>query len=641
MEQCWENWTTDQVAEWLRSKSLGHLVDSFYEIKITGDHLPRIDDDFLKTYLKVSIPSERNLILESLQLLPNMKTCANNHVPTSPLDPQSPIAAGKRPPPKPNTELEAQALIHSPDNLHSGWIIKQGGRIRTWRRRYMILHKGCLYYFENEKSQKQKGSLALPGYVLTEYNDIKDYPNCCIKLAHKNPNKRVYYICTSSQREKERWIESIQKELDLYKEENLLGQAIYGSISLEFVEAQKSEGASDEDNDDDDVNPINITFPRLTNLRDRPPDHSRSASTKAPKTELSSNFPPQDLKIIHASTMKPKIMLTSHPTGYTQPSPNSSPLSFPSQPSISSLNSAPLRHAPESPLSNSPHSPLSPTNKPDMTEDDYLIITPGSTQVTNGIAQRELPSVPERIHLPSSRPLPTPPSELSARSFPSSLSLDNLNSADRRISAPTLFKNNSQQSFPEVMHKQSLPSYPSAQMIGPKVPKGAYEDVETMDDFSQLSKTFANTLNDVASPKSFKESPTHPLPSLYENHQCDEDDGDAYISPIIEVLPEGCIQSGFTREKAEHVLTGMNHDGMYLIRNSSEENISMVLTVWCKDRCKHYKVFKHEKGYCLHRGSYFFTLEELIRQYRVSPLPRSNYILKVPYNLHSTKSRFT
>ena len=627
MEQDWRNWTTEQVAEWLKSKGLSHLVDSFYKIKITGDHLSRIDDIFLKTYLKVSLPAERGLILESIQLLPNMTSGLNNNVPTSPLDLQSPTVMGKRPPPKPNTELEAQALINSPHNLHSGWITKQGGRIRTWKRRYMVLHKGCLYYFENEKSQKQKGSLSLPGYVITEYNELKDYPNCCIKLAHKNPNKRVYFICTSSQHEKERWVEFIQNELDLYKEENLLGQAIYGSVGIEAGETQNCEGASDGDNDDDDINLSNIPLPRPVNSRDRAHDHFRSASTKAPKIEPCSTFSGQDFQMPHANTMKPRITLTNHLSSNALTSPVSSPLNFPGSSPLS-LNSAPASAFPESPLS-----PNSPTIQPDVTEDDYLVLQPNTSPVSNGNTQREAPFLPNRIPLPTTRPLPNLPAEESARSIPSSLSLENIMHADRRISAPTLFKNNSQQSLLEVGHKKSVHS------LGSKELKGTYEDLEGMEDFSELSKTFANTLNDVTPSKSFKESPTHPLPSLYENAQCDEDEGSAYISPIIEVLPEGCIQSGFTREKSELVLTSINHDGMYLIRNSSEENISMVLTVWCKDRCKHYKVFKHEKGYCLHRGSYFSSLEELIRQYRVSPLPRSNYILKVPYNLHSSKSR--
>lgn len=28
-----------------------------------------------------------------------------------------------------------------------GWLIKQGGRIPTWKKRYFILTDNCLYYF--------------------------------------------------------------------------------------------------------------------------------------------------------------------------------------------------------------------------------------------------------------------------------------------------------------------------------------------------------------------------------------------------------------------------------------------------------------------------------------------------------------
>ncbi|KAI6655896.1 SH3 domain-binding protein 2-like [Oopsacas minuta] len=613
MDENWENWTSGQVVDWLTKMNLGHLAESFYDLKITGDHLAKIDDEFLKTYLKVSSQSERTKILENLTYLPNMNNMNGAHKnfvtgPKSPTESEYSTITGKRPPPKPNTDLEAQALINSPDNAHSGWIIKQGGRIRTWRRRYMVLHIGCLYYFENEKSQKQKGSLSLPGYVLTEYHDFKDYPNCCIKLAHKNPNKRVYYVCTSSQREKEKWIECIQKELDLYKEENLLGQAVYGAMHEEPNGIGKSlsfnEGLSDEDYDnDDDISPIALAS-RGSNSKISE-SQTRANSAKLLKMDKSSfnNLPlPQ-----HSNTMKSKISLSS---SHSNTLPYTTTITSPLLPSThNSLNSFPNGHG---------HLSL---DGPDVTEDDYLVLTPGSCLPSNDYTQRELPTVPERLPSPSTRPLPTlPPVERSVDSMPSSRSMDNI-SFDRRISA-LFIKNNSQGPFTDVP---------------PKTDPKSYVDVENeVEDFSQLSKTFVNTINigNTALPAS------HTLSSTYEV-QCVENDSGAYISPLVEVLPDGCIQSEFTREKSEFVLASINHDGMYLIRKSSEENISMVLTVWCRDKCKHYKIFKHEKGYCLHRGSYFSSLEELIRQYRVSSLPRSNYILKVPYNICSSKSRVT
>ena len=616
MEQDWEKWTSENVVEWLTSKKLSHLGESFYKIKVTGEHLARMDDSFLKTYLNVSSQTERNTILQSISHFPNISS--KNFVHSSPISPLGKNYAeisGKRPPPKPKTDLEAQALINSPENLHSGWIIKQGGRIRTWRRRYMILHTGCLYYFENEKSQKQKGSMSLPGYVLTEYHELKDYPNCCIKLAHKNPNKRVYFICTSSQREKEKWIESIQKEIDLYKEENLLGQAIYGAMVDEPNSDGKSlslnEAHSDEDNDDDDVSPVNITLPR--NFSQKPSqDQPRFYTAKLTKPDhFAAHI--SDHKIVHANTMKPKITLT-----------NSSSCEFSHSTMISPT---PQSHSPFPGLATHSPEPLTSPGSvapPDLTEDQYLVIFHGNPAPTNGLAQRELPSVPERLPPTSVRPLPTVPSrDIPIHSFPSSLSSEHLHNNDRRVSAPTL-ANTSRNSVSDLPVKP-LPNKP--QEIK------SYVDVEgDLEDFSQLSNTFVNTLKGVSAP------PAQPLPSLYDGMQCNDDNGDAYVVSVIEVLPDACIQSGFTREKAESVLANINHDGMYLIRSSSEENISMVLTVWCKDKCKHYKIFKLEKGYCLHRGTYFSSLEELIRQYRVSTLPKSNYTLKVPYNILSSKT---
>jgi hypothetical protein len=34
------------------------------------------------------------------------------------------------------------------DPIREGWLWKQGGRYKTWKRRWFILNDGCLYYFE-------------------------------------------------------------------------------------------------------------------------------------------------------------------------------------------------------------------------------------------------------------------------------------------------------------------------------------------------------------------------------------------------------------------------------------------------------------------------------------------------------------
>eukprot|EP00298_Acanthocystis_sp_HF-20_P009171 c1814_g1_i1.p1 GENE.c1814_g1_i1~~c1814_g1_i1.p1 ORF type:complete len:357 (-),score=126.54 c1814_g1_i1:47-1117(-) len=42
-----------------------------------------------------------------------------------------------------------------------GWLIKEGGRIKTKRKRWFILKDGCLYYFESPEHNEPKGIVAL------------------------------------------------------------------------------------------------------------------------------------------------------------------------------------------------------------------------------------------------------------------------------------------------------------------------------------------------------------------------------------------------------------------------------------------------------------------------------------------------
>jgi Sec7-like guanine-nucleotide exchange factor len=35
-----------------------------------------------------------------------------------------------------------------------GWCRKQGGRVKTWKKRYMVLKDNCLYYFKKETVRK-------------------------------------------------------------------------------------------------------------------------------------------------------------------------------------------------------------------------------------------------------------------------------------------------------------------------------------------------------------------------------------------------------------------------------------------------------------------------------------------------------
>jgi len=47
-----------------------------------------------------------------------------------------------------------------------GWLIKQGGRIKTWRRRYFVLKDFCFFYFKDSKDEEPCGVIPLENVVV-------------------------------------------------------------------------------------------------------------------------------------------------------------------------------------------------------------------------------------------------------------------------------------------------------------------------------------------------------------------------------------------------------------------------------------------------------------------------------------------
>lgn len=49
-----------------------------------------------------------------------------------------------------------------------GWLTKEGGAHKTWKRRWFRLCNGCLYYFEGEESVQPKGTIPLENLLVRE-----------------------------------------------------------------------------------------------------------------------------------------------------------------------------------------------------------------------------------------------------------------------------------------------------------------------------------------------------------------------------------------------------------------------------------------------------------------------------------------
>ncbi|XP_028671071.1 cytohesin-4-like isoform X2 [Erpetoichthys calabaricus] len=111
-----------------------------------------------------------------------------------------------------------------------GWLMKLGGQIKTWKRRWFILTDSCLYYFEYTTDKEPRGIIPLENLCVREV----DYPRKQNCLELYNPNNKVqkikacktetdgrvvegkhqsYKICASSAEERDEWIKSIRASI--------------------------------------------------------------------------------------------------------------------------------------------------------------------------------------------------------------------------------------------------------------------------------------------------------------------------------------------------------------------------------------------------------------------------------------------
>ncbi|TKC53742.1 hypothetical protein EI555_018490, partial [Monodon monoceros] len=125
-------------------------------------------------------------------------------------------------------EDDGNDLTHTffnPDR--EGWLLKLGGRVKTWKRRWFILTDNCLYYFEYTTDKEPRGIIPLENLSIREVDDPRK-PNCFELYIRNNKgqlikackteadgrvvegNHMVYRISAPTQEEKDEWIKSIQ-----------------------------------------------------------------------------------------------------------------------------------------------------------------------------------------------------------------------------------------------------------------------------------------------------------------------------------------------------------------------------------------------------------------------------------------------
>lgn len=115
-----------------------------------------------------------------------------------------------------------------------GWLWKQGGRYRGWKRRWFILNDKCLYYFEYTTDKEPRGIIPLENVEVRELPDTRtSKPNTfelysalgageVIKACKTDADGKViegrhtyYRMSASTKEEKDHWVKSIRQSISV------------------------------------------------------------------------------------------------------------------------------------------------------------------------------------------------------------------------------------------------------------------------------------------------------------------------------------------------------------------------------------------------------------------------------------------
>lgn len=95
--------------------------------------------------------------------------------------------------------------------LKEGYLYKKGAKRRNWKLRWFRLHKTRLSYHRSKKTLDPRGVVNLKECTNVHSSEYK--PHCFVIVC----SQRVYYICASSNTERDEWISAVTSACERLK----------------------------------------------------------------------------------------------------------------------------------------------------------------------------------------------------------------------------------------------------------------------------------------------------------------------------------------------------------------------------------------------------------------------------------------
>ncbi|XP_075713337.1 SH3 domain-binding protein 2 isoform X1 [Rhinoderma darwinii] len=189
------------------------------------------------------------------------------------------MASGEVSWPVPMRAIGAQNLLTMPGGVTvSGYLHKRGGKqlqLFKWPLRYVIIHKGCVYYFKTSTSAASQGAFSLNGYnrVMRAAEETTSNNVFPFKMAHISKKHRTWYFSAASEEERKKWMLALRKEIDHYheKKETITdlsdsgsdSDSFYGSVErpvdIKYTHNPADDSWQDEDDDEEDYEQPDVT----------------------------------------------------------------------------------------------------------------------------------------------------------------------------------------------------------------------------------------------------------------------------------------------------------------------------------------------------------------------------------------------
>ncbi|XP_041755366.2 SH3 domain-binding protein 2 [Coregonus clupeaformis] len=528
--------------------------------------------------------------------------------------------------PIPMRAIGAQNLLTMPGGVcHSGYLHKKGRSqfsLMKWPLRYIIIHRGCVYYFKSSTSPTPQGAFSLNGYnrvmrAVEETTSSNVFP---FKIVHFSKKHRTYCFSAANEDERRKWMRNLRKEIDHYNDRRdshipndseCDADSFYGPIEcpMDITHAHDDPGGNymleDEEDDDDEDD---------YEKPDSPPTSTGRPTVSPP------SYPPPPLPCQFRQES-----MSGFCKGLPEPAPNRIPISplpkkMPPLLPRPKLGEIGHNHHGHKDIPNwesserSVRGPKSPAPPP---------LPMASLKKQMMMGKMSISTIPGGDHRAMKPPVPV--SLKSPATLPICIDLDRqmgLNPSPRGCHGNT------------PSHIPSVPNYCHSTRPAPDLPPqalpalnhtpGPYKPPRRSAQSSPDGQIFQTSVDEV--PTSLRNNRD---PSKDINDDSDEDYESVQLpdSVFVDITETSSVEKLFME------CSRTPQDGLYCFRNSGTKT-SKVLVVWDVNLCKarNYRLFEEDSQLFLESELTFATLSALVEHYHSHPLPNHDSLcLQQPY----------